>query len=74
MDDVIKLVEVETTIAGRAEVIIDAQPSQFSDGYSIILTPSEALRLAHAIVARVSDVRTQQLAVPMLVPTLQVAA
>lgn len=74
MDDVIKLVDVETTATGRAEVIIDAQPSQFSDGYALILTPSEALRLAHAIVARVSDARTLPLAVPMLVPTLQVAA
>ncbi|TCK63617.1 hypothetical protein [Curtobacterium sp. PhB136] len=74
MDDVIKLVEVETTLTGRAEVIIDAQPSQFSDGYSIILTPAEALRLAHALIARVSDVRTRTLAVPLLAPTLQVAA
>ncbi|EYT66902.1 hypothetical protein H489_0100695 [Curtobacterium flaccumfaciens UCD-AKU] len=73
MDDVIKLVDVETTLTGLAEVIIDTQPSQFSDGYSLILTPSEALRLAHAIVARVSDSRTQPLAVPMLVPSLQVA-
>lgn len=74
MDDVTKLVEVETTSTGRAEVIIDAQPSQFSDGYSIVLTASEALRLAHALIARVSDLRTSPPAVPLTVPTLQVAA
>jgi hypothetical protein len=74
MDDVIRLVEVETTATGLAEVIIDAQPSQFSDGYSLVLTPSEALRLAHAIVARVSDIRTSPLAVSLLAPSLQAAA
>ncbi|MEK6312464.1 MAG: hypothetical protein V4755_17355 [Curtobacterium sp.] len=74
MDDVTKLVEVDTSPTGRAEVIIDAQPSQFSDGYSIILTASEALRLAHALIARVSDLRTAPRAVPLTVPTLQVAA
>lgn len=74
MDDVTKLVEVDMTPAGRAEVIIDAQPSQFSDGYSIVLTTSEALRLAHALIARVSDLRTAPRAVPLLAPTLQVAA
>lgn len=74
MSDVINLVDVETTSAGRAEVVIDAQPSQFSDGYALVLTTSEALRLAHAIIARVSDVSTRPLAVPLLVPSLQVAA
>lgn len=74
MDDVTKLVEVDMTLTGRAEVIIDAQPSQFSDGYSIVLTPSEALRFAHSIIAAVTNIRTKPLAVPMLVPTLQVAA
>jgi len=74
MVDVTKLVDVDMTPAGRAEVIIDAQPSQFSDGYSIILTASEALRLAHALISRVSDLRTPTLAVPLLTPTLQVAA
>ncbi|NQX23320.1 hypothetical protein [Curtobacterium sp. VKM Ac-2852] len=71
MDDVTKLVEVESTVTGRSEIFIDAQPSQFSDGYSLVLTPSEALRLAHALIARVSDLRT---AAPRLAPTLQVAA
>lgn len=74
MEDVIDLVDVETTAAGRAEIIIDAQPSQFSDGYTLVLTASEALRLAHAIIARISDVSTRPLAVPLLVPSLQVAA
>ncbi|PYY49011.1 hypothetical protein DEJ03_00265 [Curtobacterium sp. MCLR17_043] len=74
MDDVTKLVELDSTVAGRSEILIDAQPSQFSDGYTLILTPSEALRLAHALIARVSDIRTEPLAVPRLAPTLQVAA
>lgn len=74
MDDVTKLVEVDMTLTGRAEVIIDAQPSQFSDGYSIVLTASEALRLAHALIARVSDLRTSPLTVPLPAPTLLVAA
>jgi phosphopantothenate synthetase len=74
MDDAGKLVSIEATAAGTAEVIIDAQPSQFSDGYVIALTPSEALRLAHALIARVSDLPTKPLAVPMLAPTLEVAA
>lgn len=74
MDDVTRLVDVDTTLAGHAEVIIDAQPSQYSDGYSIVLTASEALRLAHALIARVSDLRTAPLAVPLTTPTLQVAA
>lgn len=71
MDDVTKLVEVDTTVSCRAEIIIDAQPSQFSDGHTIVLTASDALRLAHALIARVSDLRT---AVPSSNPTLQVAA
>ena len=74
MDDITKLVELDSTVAGRSEILIDAQPSQFSDGYSLVLTPSEALRLAHAIIARVSDIRTSPLTVPLLTPTLQVAA
>jgi len=74
MEDVTKLVEVETTVTGRSEIFIDAQPSQFSDGYSLVLTPSEALRLSHALIARVSDLRTASHTVPLLVPTLQVAA
>ncbi|TDN42559.1 hypothetical protein EDF64_11134 [Curtobacterium flaccumfaciens] len=74
MGDVTKLVEVESTATGRSEILIDAQPSQFSDGYSLVLTPSEALRLAHALIARVTDIRTAPLAVPLLAPTLQVAA
>lgn len=74
MGDVTKLVEVESTATGRSEIFIDAQPSQFSDGYSLVLTPSEALRLAHALVARVSDLRTAPPTVPRLIPTLQVAA
>ncbi|PZE26253.1 hypothetical protein [Curtobacterium sp. MCLR17_042] len=74
MDDVTKLVELERTAAGRSEILIDAQPSQFSDGYTLILSATDALRLAHAIVARVSDIRTSPLAVPLLAPTLQVAA
>ncbi len=74
MDDVTKLVGVDTTPGGCAEVFIDAQPSQFSDGYSIALTASEALRLAHALISRVSDLRTTPLAVPLTVPTLKVAA
>lgn len=74
MGDVAKLVDVESTVTGRSEIFIDAQPSQFSDGYSLVLTPSEALRLAHALIARVSDLRTAPPPVPLLVPTLQVAA
>ena len=74
MDDVTKLVQAESTLTGRSEIFIDAQPSQFSDGYSLVLTPSEALRLAHAIIARVSDIRTSPLAAPLLAPTLQAAA
>lgn len=74
MDDVTKLVEVDVTASGRAEIIIDAQPSQFSDGYAIVLTASNALRLAHALIARVSDLRTAPIAVPSSNPTLQVAA
>ncbi|MCC8909459.1 hypothetical protein [Curtobacterium sp. GD1] len=74
MDDVTKLVEVDMTFTGRAEAVIDAQPSQFSDGYSIVLSPSDALRLAHALIARVSDLRIAPRAVPLLAPTLQVAA
>lgn len=74
MDDVTKLVEAESTATGRSEIFIDAQPSQFSDGYSLVLTPSEALRLAHALIARVSDIRTAPRTVPLLAPTLQMAA
>lgn len=74
MDDVTKLVEVDSTPTGRTEVVIDAQPSPYSDGYSIVLTPSQALRLAHALIARVSDLRTARQAVPLLAPTRKVAA
>jgi len=74
MDDVIKLVDVDTTLTGRAEIIIDTQPSQFSDGYALVLSPSEALRLAHAVVEAVAGIRTKPLAVPLLAPTLQAVA
>ncbi|MBT2501417.1 hypothetical protein [Curtobacterium sp. ISL-83] len=74
MSDVIQLVSLEYTSQGMAEVVIDAQPSQFSDGYAIVLTPSDALRLAHAIVARVVDRKAQPLAIPLLAPTLQQVA
>jgi hypothetical protein len=75
MDDVTKLVDVETTASGENPIlVIDAQLSQFSDGYSIVLSPSDALRLAHALIARVSDLRVAPRAVPLLAPTLQVVA
>lgn len=71
MGDAAKLVALEYTSDGAPEIIIDAQPSQFSDGYTIALTTAEALRVAHALIARVSDVRTSAQPVDA---TLRVAA
>ena len=76
MAEVTKLVDVETTASGQNPIlVIDAQPSQFSDGYSIVLSPADALRLAHALIARVTDLRTTtDSKTPPTPPTLQAVA